>query len=71
MRDSNSYTILENAYFTYCLPGEYSWSVVGSEVIQDREEQVAEILNARLKFSGVPVFYCQYLQLPFGDKRRS
>ncbi|CAI2453345.1 LPS assembly protein LptD [Serratia liquefaciens] len=71
MRGANRYTILENGTFTSCLPGDNSWSVVGSEVIHDREEQVAEIWNARFKIGGVPVFYSPYLQLPVGDKRRS
>ncbi len=42
-RGENRYTILENGSFTSCLPGSDTWSVVGSEVIHDREEQVAEI----------------------------
>jgi Organic solvent tolerance protein OstA len=71
MRGANRYTILENGTFTSCLPGDDSWSVVGSEVIHDREEQVAEIWNARFRIGGVPVFYSPYLQLPVGDKRRS
>lgn len=70
-RGENRYTILENGTFTSCLPGSDTWSVVGSEVIQDREEQVAEIWNARFKLGPVPVFYSPYLQLPIGDKRRS
>ena len=70
-RGQNRYTILENGTFTSCLPGSNTWSVVGSEVIQDREEQVAEIWNARFKLGPVPVFYSPYLQLPIGDKRRS
>ena len=70
-RGDNRYTILENGSFTSCLPGSNTWSVVGSEVIQDREEQVAEIWNARFKLGSVPVFYSPYLQLPIGDKRRS
>lgn len=70
-RGENRYTILENGSFTSCLPGSNTWSVVGSEVIQDREEQVAEIWNARFKLGSVPVFYSPYLQLPIGDKRRS
>ncbi|MEO3990072.1 LPS assembly protein LptD [Pseudocitrobacter cyperus] len=70
-RGENRYTILENGTFTSCLPGSNTWSVVGSEVIQDREEQVAEIWNARFKVGPVPVFYSPYLQLPIGDKRRS
>ncbi|WP_315309497.1 LPS assembly protein LptD [Pantoea vagans] len=71
LRGDNRYTILENGTFTSCLPGSNSWSVVGSEVIQDREEEVAEIWNARFKLGPVPVFYSPYLQLPIGDRRRS
>ncbi|NDL61317.1 LPS assembly protein LptD [Acerihabitans arboris] len=71
MRGSNRYTVLENGTFTSCLPGDDSWSVQGSEVIHDREEQVAEIYNARFRIGKVPVFYSPYLQLPVGDKRRS
>ncbi|SEK56338.1 LPS-assembly protein [Kosakonia sacchari] len=70
-RGQNRYTILDNGSFTSCLPGSDTWSVVGSEVIQDRQEQVAEIWNARFKLGSVPVFYSPYLQLPIGDKRRS
>ena len=70
-RGENRYTILDNGSFTSCLPGSDTWSVVGSEVIHDREEQVAEIWNARFKLGPVPVFYSPYLQLPVGDKRRS
>jgi Organic solvent tolerance protein OstA len=70
-RGENRYTILENGTFTSCLPGSNTWSVVGSEVIQDRQEEVAEIWNARFKIGPVPVFYSPYLQLPIGDKRRS
>ncbi|MFV8767113.1 LPS assembly protein LptD, partial [Yersinia enterocolitica] len=71
LRGQNRYTILENGTFTSCLPGDNSWSVVGSEVIHDREEEVAEIWNARFKIGKVPVFYSPYMQLPVGDKRRS
>ena len=71
LRDNNRYTILENGTFTSCLPGQNSWSVEGSEIIHDREEQLAEIWNARFKIGPVPVFYSPYLQLPVGNKRRS
>lgn len=71
LRGENRYTILEKGMFTACLPGNDSWSVVGSEVILDREEQVAEIWNARFRIANVPVFYSPYLQLPIGNKRRS
>ncbi|KAB8306162.1 LPS assembly protein LptD [Erwinia endophytica] len=71
LRGDNRYTILENGTFTSCLPGDNSWSVAGTEVIEDREEQVAEIWNARFRIGSVPVLYSPYLQLPIGDRRRS
>ncbi|MEI2266267.1 LPS assembly protein LptD [Erwinia sp. CGal63] len=71
LRGENRYTILENGTFTSCLPGDNSWSVAGTQVIEDREEQVAEIWNARFKIGAVPVLYSPYLQLPIGDRRRS
>ncbi|ACS84416.1 LPS assembly protein LptD [Musicola paradisiaca] len=71
LRENSRYTILDHGSFTSCLPGDDSWSVVGSEVIQDRQEEVAEIWNARFRIAGVPVFYSPYLQLPIGNKRRS
>lgn len=70
-RGNNRYTVLENGSFTSCLPGDNSWSLVGSEVIHDREEKITEIWNARFKIGKVPVFYSPYLQIPVGDKRRS
>ncbi|WP_350305933.1 LPS assembly protein LptD [Photorhabdus viridis] len=71
LRGENRYAILDNGSFTSCLPGNDSWSVIGSEVILDREEEVAEIWNARFRVANVPVFYSPYLQLPIGTKRRS
>ncbi len=71
LRGNNRYTILENGSFTSCLPGDNSWSVAGSEIIEDRQEQVAEIWNARFRVGSVPIFYSPYLQLPIGDRRRS
>ncbi|ORJ27208.1 LPS assembly protein LptD [Rouxiella badensis] len=70
-RDNNRYTILNNGTFTSCLPGDNSWSVVGSTVIEDRQEELAEIWNARFHIGPVPVFYSPYMQLPIGDRRRS
>ncbi|UCQ27128.1 LPS assembly protein LptD [Edwardsiella tarda] len=70
-RGANRYTILENGTFTSCLPGDNSWSIAGSEIIQDRQEQVAEIWNARFKVGPVPIFYSPYLQFPTGSTRRS
>lgn len=71
LRGNNRFTILKNGNFTTCLPGDNSWSVEGSEIIEDHQQQLAEIWNARLKLGSVPIFYSPYLQLPIGDRRRS
>lgn len=70
-RNNNRYTILNNGTFTSCLPGDNSWSVVGTTIIEDRQEQLAEIWNARFHIGPVPVFYSPYMQLPIGNTRRS
>ncbi|WP_097032191.1 LPS assembly protein LptD [Sodalis endosymbiont of Henestaris halophilus] len=70
-RAHNRYTILENGSFTSCLPADNSWRVFCSKLIYDREEQFAEIWNARFKIGKMLVFYSPYLQIPVGDKRRS
>jgi LPS-assembly protein len=67
----NRYMVMSNGTFTSCLPNDNSWSIAGSEIIQDNEEQLAEIWNARFNIGPVPVFYSPYLQIPTGDKRRS
>ncbi len=70
-RDNNRYTILKNGTFTSCLPGDNSWSVVGSTIVEDRQEQLAKIWNARFHIGPVPVFYSPYMQLPLGNTRRT
>ncbi|MXP66836.1 LPS assembly protein LptD [Pantoea sp. Nvir] len=70
-RNNNRYTILENGSFTSCLPEDNNWNIVGSKVIEDREEEVVKIWNARFKLHSVPIFYTPYLQLPIGNRRRS
>ncbi|AFP84940.1 LPS assembly protein LptD [secondary endosymbiont of Ctenarytaina eucalypti] len=70
-RGNNRYTVLKNGNFTSCMLGDDSWIVSGSEVIHDREEQVAEIWNARFTIGKVPVFYSPYLQMPVSGQRCS
>ncbi|MGL9769543.1 MAG: LPS assembly protein LptD [Sodalis sp. (in: enterobacteria)] len=70
-RNDNRYTVLENGNFTLCLPGDDSWSVMGTEVIYDHKEQLVKIWNARFKIGKVSVFYSPYLKMPVGEKRHS
>lgn len=68
---NNRYITMDNASYTSCLEGDNSWRIVGSKIVQDNQEQVAEIWNARFQIGSVPVFYSPYLQIPTGNKRRS
>ncbi len=68
---NNRYITMNNANYTSCLEGDNSWNIVGSKIVQDTQEQVAEIWNARFQVGSVPIFYSPYLQIPTGNKRRS
>lgn len=69
--EKNRYVILKNGSFTSCPVDDSTWSVKGSTVIHDNEEQLLEVWNAVFRIGKVPVLYSPYLQLPTGDKRRS
>ncbi|MDT9587075.1 MAG: LPS assembly protein LptD [Candidatus Arsenophonus melophagi] len=71
LRDESRYSILEQGTFTTCPQGNNSWSVFGSKVILDREEELAKILNARFRIANLPIFYSPYLHFPIGNKRHS
>lgn len=71
LRGNNRYTILENGTFTSCLLGSDSWSIIGSKMILDRQEEKVEIWNARFKVGNFPVLYSPYVKLPIGDHRYS
>lgn len=69
--NDNRYIVLNNGTFTSCPIGDSSWSIEGSEIVHDNQEQLLEVHNALFKIGKVPVLYLPYLQLPTGDKRRS
>ncbi|WP_395496530.1 LPS assembly protein LptD [Arsenophonus endosymbiont of Lipoptena cervi] len=71
LRMKNRYTILEKGMFTTCLPGNNSWSIIGSKFVLDREEQLTKIWNAYFRIANVPIFYIPYLQLPTGTTKHS
>ncbi|MFC0178684.1 LPS assembly protein LptD [Thorsellia kenyensis] len=71
VRDNNRFAVMKNGTFTSCLQGDNSWSVSGTTVIHDKEEEVAKVYNAVVRLGPVPVFYSPYLEFPLGDRRRS
>ncbi|SES91146.1 LPS assembly protein LptD [Thorsellia anophelis] len=71
IRDNSRFTILKNGTFTSCLQGDNSWSVSGTTVIHDKEDEVAKVFNAIVRLGPVPILYSPYLEFPLGDRRRS
>ncbi|WMY96530.1 MAG: LPS assembly protein LptD [Arsenophonus sp.] len=71
LRDNHRYTILEKGTFTSCPKKRNSWSLIGSKIVVDREEQILKIQHANFFVSNVPIFYSPYLVLPIGNKRRT
>lgn len=69
--DQNRYVVLKNGSFTSCPVEDNTWSIKGSTVIHDNEEQLLEAWNAVFRIGKVPVLYSPYIQLPTGNKRRS
>lgn len=69
--EKNRYIILKNGSYTSCPIGDNAWSIKGSTIIHDNEEQLLEIWNAVFRIEKVPVLYSPYLQMPTGNKRRS
>lgn len=69
--EKSRYIILKNGSFTACPVDDSSWSIKGTTVIHDNQEELLEVWNAVFKVGNIPVLYSPYLQLPTGDKRRS
>lgn len=67
----NRYVILEKGSFTTCPIGDNSWSLTGTTIVHDNQEQLLEVWNAIFKLGPVPVLYSPYIQYPTGNKRRS
>ncbi|WP_395479893.1 LPS assembly protein LptD [Candidatus Curculioniphilus buchneri] len=70
-RDNKRYIILKKGTFTSCLPNDKGWSLVGSKIIHDRQDQSIKLWNARFKIGKISVFYIPYLKIPIGETRRS
>lgn len=71
LQDHNRYIVLNNGTFTSCPVNDNSWSIKGSTVIHDNDEELLQVWNAVFNVGSVPVFYTPYIQLPTGNTRRS
>ncbi|QGS50811.1 LPS assembly protein LptD [Shewanella putrefaciens] len=67
----NNNLILTNTNFTTCPPDNVSWLLEAEKIKINSEEEWGEIWNAKVRISGVPVFYIPYMTIPVSDKRKS
>lgn len=65
------YTVMRQATYTSCDPGNEDWLLRASTVELDRAEGVGAAYNARLSFKGVPFMYTPYISFPIDDRRKS
>lgn len=64
-------TVLRDARYTTCDPGEEDWVLRSSRVRLDRESGTGTARNVALTFKGVPVIYSPWLSFPIDDRRKS
>ncbi len=62
---------LEDAVYTTCAPGDYSWWISARQLTIDRVEEMGFADGATVHFQGVPILASPYFQFPLGDRRRS
>lgn len=70
-RDKDGFVHIHDGSFTYCAPGEDDWMLVADELELDFDEGLATARDAKIEFSGVPVFWTPWLQFPIDDRRRT
>ena len=64
-------TVLDDATYTTCPPGDNAWQLSGSTVDLNHEKAVGVARHAVLRLGGFPVFYSPYVTFPLNDDRKS
>ena len=70
-RDSEGLLHVHEGMFTYCQPSANDWSIDAENMELDLEEGLGVARDAKLRVSGVPIFYTPWLQFPLDDRRRT
>jgi LPS-assembly protein len=70
-RDSEGLLHVHDGMFTYCQPSADDWSIEAENMELDLEEGLGVARDAKLRVSGVPIFYTPWLQFPLDDRRRT
>jgi len=69
--EGKNLTILHQANYTTCDPGNKDWLLRSSRVVLNHETQVGTARNAVLSFKQVPFLYLPYISFPLNDERKS
>ena len=68
IKDSD-HTVLQQASYTTCDPGNEDWILRASSVDLDQDSGMGSAWNARLSFQGVPFIYIPYIRFPITNAR--
>jgi LPS-assembly protein len=64
-------TVLRNALYTTCDPGNDDWLLRAGRVRLDQASGTGTATNVSLSFMGVPFLYSPWLSFPIDDRRKS
>lgn len=64
-------TVLHQASYTTCDPGNRDWLLRASRVVLNHKTQVGTARHAVLSFKQVPFLYLPYISFPLNDARKS
>jgi LPS-assembly protein len=70
-RDSDGILHIHGGELTYCAPEDDEWLIQADELELDLEEGLGVARAAKVRVSGVPVFYFPWIQFPLDDRRRT
>lgn len=70
IKDSNT-TVLNDATYTTCDPGQTDWLLSASKLTLDNESHQGHASHVVVRFKDVPFFYFPYLRFPLGEERLS
>jgi len=70
IKDSNT-TVLNDATYTTCDPGQTDWLLSASNLTLDNESHQGHASHVVVRFKDVPFFYFPYLRFPLGEERLS
>ncbi len=71
IEQSPSRTVLEQATFSTCPPGEEAWRLDAGRVTLDHQARQGTAYNTVLYFQSVPIFYSPWFRFPLGNDRQS